>query len=789
MIYPILYLQGGINTLQDLTLILISAALFLFLVLDAFWLENGYQLLVCMASGGLNLLQLIIYGTALSTRDATSVGVVIVCAALQAIAVALARWAYLGFGWRMYSKIACDATLPNAELRRAIGLRLDRFTALAKFDAHLLILLLIVGLVNGVNPLLWGQDVLVPLIILAVVGVPTAALWLAMCWVSIIGSKRRLQLVSEFTFPICYIVGAAYMFSSVYYGHRLHQLHGEMYLIMYPILFIIGRTGVWWDARLLHNCDIVQSRKDFATAQKRSSEGSLHSSGPPIPPELLPLVHGAWLLKLPSNGSAGQQQSNKSLSSFMARLGFASHRGRWRYFQLSHDGSTLRWDWRKYVLMVHVEAVRCRVEDCSITLSLTLEPDLRLKFTSPEQHATWARGLTLLVTLLGNPDGLEGKADALKLHNHKVGMDSIDGIIKVPPRIPRPSLGEEGSGIGVGTPGSGQGTGKGHGGSVGDPGSPSRLLARLTSASSRPSAAGLVTKEALEAAAWQARRALGETFDEMAGEETQDVQSPGYYQWDIEKGQAISQTSQTSPGADTLRQRTPKHAAKHATTSSWLRRTLTAPSSALLEDSTHVSQLPLHTPEKTSQMGLVQPSRFARQYGSSRHERRLSMDGHRPPPCVLNVTHNASDARGSMSGGVGGSYVINVTAGTLPAVGYSRYVGPQFLHRTSSVPINQVTQSFHDAHLRQENHRRKTLSPAGMSGLGPQSTVPSLARNESLTSSMVSGVIVNIEMIDFQQLTFGRMLGQGAGELITKLINYHAQSPTARPPLVYTFYL
>lgn len=55
------YMQEGAYSLQDLVLILVSAISFLFLVLDAFWHENGYQLLVCMASGCLNLIQLIVY--------------------------------------------------------------------------------------------------------------------------------------------------------------------------------------------------------------------------------------------------------------------------------------------------------------------------------------------------------------------------------------------------------------------------------------------------------------------------------------------------------------------------------------------------------------------------------------------------------------------------------------------------------------------------------------------------------------------------------------------------------
>lgn len=61
MVCPIFLLQSNSRNLQDLVLLLVSSVFFLFLVLDAFWLENAYQLLVSMASGGINLGQVILY--------------------------------------------------------------------------------------------------------------------------------------------------------------------------------------------------------------------------------------------------------------------------------------------------------------------------------------------------------------------------------------------------------------------------------------------------------------------------------------------------------------------------------------------------------------------------------------------------------------------------------------------------------------------------------------------------------------------------------------------------------
>ena len=496
-------------------------------LLDAINCANSFKILRCMLNDLsptighiLTTTHFFLLQTALNSgNDGESLGVVIVCAILQALAVALARWAYLGFGWRMYSKIACDATLPDAEKRRAIGLRLGRFSAVAKLDIQLLCLLLIVGIVNGCNPS--GAAPIPSLIATAAVGVTFATAWLAVCWIAVASARPNLSLAAEFTYPLCYIVAAAFMFSSVVYSSRLGQLHGQVYLIVYPILFVASQTWVWWDARLLAGSDIARQQKDFAAKRKagrgggggsgvKNVKGGLpggNSRGPSvpgvagggpvgtikdvpvhIPAEILPLVHGAWLLKLPSGSSTDQNvntsPTKRTLRELWAAAKGARRSGRWRYFQLSHDGSTIRWDWRKFVLLVHIESVSCCPEDLTITLSLTLEPDLRLKFPNSELHATWARGLTLLVMLLGNPDGLDGPRS------------------NIPPILSLGSLGAQGR---RGSIGSRDST---FSGSMVDPGSPNRVLYRLASASGRASAAGLLTKEALEYAAWQARKAL-----------------------------------------------------------------------------------------------------------------------------------------------------------------------------------------------------------------------------------------------------------------------------------------
>ena len=51
-----------------------------------------------------------------------------------------------------------------------------------------------------------------------------------------------------------------------------------------------------------------------------------------VPPELKPLIQGAWIGK-PTPGAPKKR----------------------RFFQLSSDGSTLRWAWDKYIVLYYVE--------------------------------------------------------------------------------------------------------------------------------------------------------------------------------------------------------------------------------------------------------------------------------------------------------------------------------------------------------------------------------------------------------------------------------------------------
>lgn len=198
-------------------------------------------------------------------------------------------------------------------------------------------------------------------------------------------------------------------------GSQLREPHGQAYLIAYPVLFLAARTAAWWAARQLAGaCPPLgvaagqqQLQQVVSAAGPGSAEGS--SDGPfesQLPAELLPLVRGAWLLKLPSGAGSGSgdaggdgdtlqrgisttssigfsssgsmgipcsslcclagSSSNNNgsswgplgLLSLLRRRSGAS--GRQRFFQLSTDGACLRWNWHRWVLMPHVEGIHCK---------------------------------------------------------------------------------------------------------------------------------------------------------------------------------------------------------------------------------------------------------------------------------------------------------------------------------------------------------------------------------------------------------------------------------------------
>lgn len=144
-------------------------------------------------------------------------------------------------------------------------------------------------------------------------------------------------------------------------GGDLAQPHSQAYLILYPLLFLGARTATWAAARQL-------STQRCAQRAFGGEAGAAEAAQPALPQELLPLTRGAWLLKLPSGGGSGGWRGGglnaagdgwgcAPLAAPGAQASCGGGVGRRRFVQLSLDGACLRWDWRRWVLCHHVQAL------------------------------------------------------------------------------------------------------------------------------------------------------------------------------------------------------------------------------------------------------------------------------------------------------------------------------------------------------------------------------------------------------------------------------------------------
>ena len=223
-----------------------------------------------------------------------------------------------------------------------------------------------------------------------------------------------------------------------------------------------------------------------------------------------------WLIgtKMKNRSADNTDNNNNGTGGIRNRKKRQAGSSHWRFFQLSHDGSTLRWDWEKYILLLHVDGITCRDDNLTITLSLTLDPDLILEFPDTNLYSSWRRGLLLLLKLLSSPDGLKRQPSApeeviLKIENNEhhgvvdgstgdaVGLGT--GLAEMPPlSLPSSSLMRQHSALCTPRANSNQ--------QISSPSK--RLLRGLSIGTSRACGSGVVDADQLAAAAEYARRAL-----------------------------------------------------------------------------------------------------------------------------------------------------------------------------------------------------------------------------------------------------------------------------------------
>lgn len=290
------------------------------------------------------------------------------------------------FGWRLYSKVGVDYRQKGAAGLQHLALIANGFNALVKLDFAFLVTVTALGIdVSVEHQEVPDAAVLGTSIAIFVVGVAVAALGV------VVASSPKWQgrlWVFDLTAPLSFAGPIALIVQ--YSNNGQDVANAATSIVIGCTVFMLGRLGLWV---LLHA--VVKNAKKITFVAGRvtlrmATTAELPGSAHPADALLAPLKEGAWL------GKPAPRNPRKL-----------------RFFQLSHDGSTLRWGWHKFVRLYYVHDVVYAAPALTITLTFLLDPELTLKCPDKKTFLAWQRGLDHLLLLLLAPDatipGLEAK--------------------------------------------------------------------------------------------------------------------------------------------------------------------------------------------------------------------------------------------------------------------------------------------------------------------------------------------------------------------------------------------
>ena len=284
------------------------------------------------------------------------------------------------FGWRFYSRLGVDFRRPDAKAVMRMAFIANVFNTLVKFDFILLVVFCALGITIAVEGRGEVQVVILTLSICTFflnLGISILALVMSSArWKSTRTWLLHVLMPLSFAGPIAII--------TVYYAQETDIANAATSTMIAGIVFMVFRLLLWWTFHSVSNNShmvIVGARATLRRDVVRNHSSTSHDSILAKDGILAPLLKGAWLKKpTPHN-------PNKT-----------------RFFQLSHDASTLRWGWKKFVRMYYVEDIEYSTDELSITLTFVLDPELLLVFPDLSTFQQWQDGIERLMVVLLSPE-------------------------------------------------------------------------------------------------------------------------------------------------------------------------------------------------------------------------------------------------------------------------------------------------------------------------------------------------------------------------------------------------
>lgn len=224
------------------------------------------------------------------------------------------------FGWRLYSRLGVDFRRPDAKLVQRMALLANLFNTLVKLD----FVFLVVVCALGINVSIEDRDSIdIPIFVVSICTF-FLDLTITVFGLYITSSNRRINLIRvlDLIMPLSYSGPIAIIV--LYTTNSADTANAGTSVIIAGSVFMCVRTCLWWSLHQVSgnvHMNLVQGRMTIDKDAVFSGGGMETGSSDP---DLLPLQEGAWLGK-PSPGNPKKK----------------------RFLQLSKDGSTLRWGWKK----------------------------------------------------------------------------------------------------------------------------------------------------------------------------------------------------------------------------------------------------------------------------------------------------------------------------------------------------------------------------------------------------------------------------------------------------------
>ena len=298
------------------------------------------------------------------------------------------------FGWRLYSRLGVDYRQKGADKLQRLAFVAHAFNALVKLDSIILITVSALGIDVSIEHRETPSAVILCITIgnlflcaaITVWGVITASTAAA-------ALQQRRLLIFDIVAPLSFLGPVALIV--VYSRMDDDVANAWVSLLLACLVFIAVRVGLW---SVLHAVVRNTSKMDFIAGRvvvRTSNKGNTRD----VDTLLAPLHEGAWL------GKPAPRNPRKI-----------------RFFQLSHDRSTLRWGWSKFVRLYYVQEVLSSSEALTLTLTFVLDSELTLLFPNEVMLEQWRRGIEHAMVLLMRPDadGALGSSSMHTLHKNSL---------------------------------------------------------------------------------------------------------------------------------------------------------------------------------------------------------------------------------------------------------------------------------------------------------------------------------------------------------------------------------